>query len=201
MSENINIEGTEVPVVYLEDLKLIPWNDPRLARPPSLFDFENPQNDPLLFHKHMHRTMVDLGGVGLSANQVGMDMRFFTMGIQSPKTGEIFTRTCFNPELLGVSEEEELADEGCLSLPGLVLKVKRPKECDLRYTNEHGEEKTEHFMGIAARVVLHEYDHMLGVNFMTRVSKLKLERAFKKLNKKSRQIKRDIENGVLRQGS
>ncbi len=198
MSENINIDDLEVPVVYLNDLKLIPWNDPRLSRPPTEFHFDNPQNDPLLFHKEVHKTMVDLGGVGLSANQVGLDMRFFTMGIQSPKTGEIFTRTCFNPELLGVSEEEELADEGCLSIPGLVLKVKRPKECDLKYTDQHGEEQTEHFMGIAARVVLHEYDHMLGVNFMTRVSRLKLDMAFRKLNKKSRQIKKDIENGVFR---
>ena len=198
MSENINIDNVEVPVVYLNDLKLIPWNDPRLSRPPTEFHFDNPQNDPLLFHKEVHKTMVDLGGVGLSANQVGLDMRFFTMGIQSPKTGEIFTRTCFNPELLGVSEEEELADEGCLSIPGLVLKVKRPKECDLKYTDQHGEEKTEHFMGIAARVVLHEYDHMLGVNFMTRVSRLKLDMAFRKLNKRSKKIKKDIENGVFR---
>ena len=87
--------------------------------------------------------------------------------------------------------------EGCLSFPGLWLMVKRPKQVVIKYYDEDNEEKIETYEGVAARVILHEYDHMLGANFTMRVSKLKLERAFKALEKKIKKHQRRMKHTRL----
>ena len=80
--------------------------------------------------------------------------------------------------------------EGCLSYPGLWLMIKRPQGAIFKYQNEKGEEVVEEFKGIPARVMLHEYDHMLGQNFTMRASSLKIGMALKKLDKKIKNFKR-----------
>lgn len=71
--------------------------------------------------------------------------------------------------------------------------VKRPTKCTLKYQNENGDEVVEEFLDLAARVVLHEYDHMLGQNFTQRVSKMKLDRAIKAQKKKvTKNLRTDI---------
>ena len=97
---------------------------------------------------------------------------------------------CFNPVVIGVNEEEIVMQEGCLSIPGLRLNIKRPTECTITYFDAEQKEHTERFLGLAARIALHEYDHMLGFNFMSRVSKFKLDRAMKSLNKRVKAFNR-----------
>ena len=97
-------------------------------------------------------------------------------------------------ELVGASEEEESMREGCLSFPGLWLMVKRPTHCAIKYFNEEGKEMVETYQGVTARVIMHEYDHMLGLNFTMRVSKMKLERALKALEKKVKKYQRQQTN-------
>ena len=75
--------------------------------------------------------------------------------------------------------------------------VKRPKQVVIKYYDEDNEEKIETYEGVAARVILHEYDHMLGANFTMRVSKLKLERAFKALEKKIKKHQRRMKHTRL----
>lgn len=173
------------------NLELIRFDDPALRTPPSEFDFE--KNDAKEYASNLTKRMIELGGVGLSANQVGLDMKVFCIGVRNPSTEEDFKRVLFNPVLVGVNDETSLVKEGCLSVPGLYLNVKRPTECTITYRNEDNEEKTERFLGIAARVALHEYDHMLGASFLNRVSKFKLDRALKSLNKKSKKILKQSE--------
>ena len=96
----------------------------------------------------------------------------------------------FNPVILGVGDEEDSMKEGCLSFPGLWLMVRRPKQAMIRYQDEEGEEKMETYEGVTSRVIQHEYDHMLGLNFTMRVSKLKLERAMKAIDKKVKKYQR-----------
>jgi peptide deformylase len=84
--------------------------------------------------------------------------------------------------------------EGCLSYPGLWLMIRRPVTCALKYYNEENEEVVEEFSGIPARVVLHEYDHMVGQNFTMRASKLKIQRALKSMDKKVKNYKRKNSN-------
>jgi peptide deformylase len=170
----------------LGELKLLPISDESLKKEPSLFDFE--KYNPTEVGETLFARMKELGGVGLSANQVGLDMKFFVFG-----DGDKLTRYIANPILIAVGDEQVSMKEGCLSLPGVFLMVKRPTKCTLKYHNENGDEVVEEFLDLAARVVLHEYDHMLGQNFTQRVSKMKLDRAIKAQKKKvTKNLRTDI---------
>ena len=173
-------------------LKLIdPMND-LLKRAPVKFDFE--KDDPIQVKEDLLEAMEWVGGVGLSANQVGLDMAVFVIGDGQE---EGVTKAFYNPEIVGCSKDEDVMKEGCLSFPGLWLMVKRPKQVVIKYYDEDNEEKIETYEGVAARVILHEYDHMLGANFTMRVSKLKLERAFKALEKKIKKHQRRMKHTRL----
>lgn len=91
-------------------------------------------------------------GLGLAAPQVGIDRRFFvTSG-----------RFCFNPKVLRSSEQCEVEDEGCLSLPNIIVGVPRPVWIEVEYTDETGMEHQETLWHLSARVFLHELDHLNG---------------------------------------
>ena len=128
----------------------------------------------------LKENMMHYEGIGLSANQIGIMERVFVM-YSDVKKKEIIA--CFNPNIIAVSPKKTLMDEGCLTYPGLWLKVSRPESIEVEYEDVHGE-KTKVFMyGLEARVFLHEYDHMEGKNFTDGVSKLKLDMAKKKQKK------------------
>ena len=92
-------------------------------------------------------------------------------------------RTCFNPKILKSSEETIIMTEGCLTWPGLWLKLARPYNIFCSYEDEHGEVHEVHMQDLEARVFQHEMDHMEGTNFTQRVSKLKLKMAKKRASK------------------
>ena len=123
-------------------------------------------------------------GIGLSANQVGIMERVFVM-YSDVKKGEIIS--CFNPKIITQSDTEIVIEEGCLSYPGLWLKVKRPDGIEVEYEDKNGELQSKAMFGLECRIFLHEYDHMEGTDFTRLASPLKLERAIKKLNKKLKQ--------------
>lgn len=171
----------------LGKLELLPISDESLKKEPSLFDFDKYNANEVC--ETLFARMKELGGIGLSANQVGLDMKVFVFGDGS-ETG--LTRYIVNPVLISVGDEQESMKEGCLSLPGVSLMVRRPTKATLKYQNENGDEVVEEFLDLAARVVLHEYDHMLGQNFTQRVSKLKLDRAIKAQKKKATKNMRNV---------
>jgi len=183
MEETTITETNEVTSV--DQLELIPFTEPLLKRKPKPFDFE--KEDAKEITKALLTKMNDLGGVGLSANQVGLDMAVFVIG-----DGQLdgMQKPFFNPEILGIGEETESMKEGCLSFPGLWLMVKRPKQVMIKYWDEEGEEHVETYEGITSRVIQHEYDHQLGMNFTNRVSKIKLDRALKAIDKKVKKYQR-----------
>ena len=80
-------------------------------------------------------------------------------------------------------------DEGCLSWPGLWLKVKRPIWIEVEYENENGEHTKNKLKGLEARVFQHEYDHMEGTDFTQKVSRLRLDMAKKKKSKNFKKSK------------
>lgn len=169
-------------------MELLKFTDPALRAVPTVFDFDT-QNA-----KELADTLWEecrrLKGLGLSANQVGIDARVFVMG-----TDDTNRKNIFNPQVVSYSGETELAKEGCLSYPGLWLSVKRPKEVTLSYQKVTGEYVVEKFVGLPARIAQHEYDHMQGLNFSDHVSQLKLDMALKSLNKRA---KRYLRNYVKR---
>lgn len=154
----------------------------------KIFDFS------LLHPAPIAAEMIDLlvkhSGLGLAANQVGFPYQIFIMKpILNKKFGD-FT-VVMNPVIKGLSQEKEEGVEGCLSHPGLFLKVKRPISCIVEFdtlTTDlkdviHVETKYD---DIDARIFLHEYDHLYGIQFINRVSKLKLQMAEKRKIKRNK---------------
>lgn len=165
-------------------LKLVDKSDPILKQEMPAFDFTNPPTDPIQLAKDLAETMIDSKGIGLAANQVGLPYRVFAI------TGEqIFV--CFNPRIVDTSSEVVLMNEGCLSYPGLVIKIKRPRMIKVRFTMPNGETRTEKFDGLTARVFQHELDHLNGYVHLSRAGvyhkeqAMKQLKAFNKINKRT----------------
>tara|TARA_B110000967_G_C18899223_1_gene573300 strand:+ start:881 stop:1426 length:546 start_codon:yes stop_codon:yes gene_type:complete len=179
----------------LKKLDLLDFGDELLQRPPKFFDAT--EHDAKEVCDALFAKQKSLGGIGLSANQVGLDMRVFVFGDNTHSPGKAtkgLVRYVINPEVIDVGMETEALKEGCLSLPGVSLVVRRPTSVTASYQDVTGDNVTETFTGISARVFLHEYDHMIGQNFTQRVSKLKLDRAVKSIKKKVRHQQR---HGVI----
>ena len=179
-------------------LVLIPPTDPRIHS--SIAPFDDVMLAPFGYeNRHdlvedMFKCMKKYGGLGLSANQVGLPYRMFVMG-GHPEIEDGKVRSVFNPLINDVSEETVNFKEGCLSFPFLFLSINRPKWCSVRYTDQHGKEIEETLHGMPARIFQHENEHMNGYVFTDLVSKFKLEIAEKK---KLKMIKEFTRGGVIR---
>ena len=139
-----------------------------------------PSEDPLLHKKikkcsynldrsklsyTLNENMFHYNGVGLSANQIGIDERVFVM-ISDMETQE--TITCFNPKIIKESKEMVVMEEGCLSYPELFLEVSRPSTIVVKYEDEGKIQHKVKLNGFIARIFQHEYDHMEGIDFTQR---------------------------------
>ena len=164
--------------------QLVKNNNPLLTIPLSGVS-ENADREQI--KNDLIETMKNFSGVGLSANQVGIMERVFVIYGDFDKREVI---VCFNPKITHESEEQDFMDEGCLSYPGLWLKVKRPIWIEVEYENENGEQIENKFGGVEARVFQHEYDHMEGTDFTKKVSKLRLSMAKKRQKK---QLKKSLD--------
>lgn len=151
-------------------------NDTLLYKPTIPFDFANPPMDPNELVAALGEAMCSLGGLGISCNQVNLPYRVFVMG--SPNDPESIIPV-FNPRVVSTSEETEYADEGCLSIPGFFISIKRPKEIRVRMDTVNGETETARFNGMTARVFNHEMDHMDGLDFRKRATRYHKEKASK----------------------
>ena len=216
MAEKLNAENIEKAVQHLEDIQtgktpilsdlegnikekqkkvfpLIPPNDPRLLMQVAPFMDDTLEQFGFADRKELSKVMYDnmakYGGLGLSANQIGLPYRMFVMG-GHPQIEDGKVRSVFNPLINDVSPESINLKEGCLSFPFLFLSIKRPKWCSVKYTNENGEDIEETLHGMSARIFMHENEHMNGYVFTDLVSKLKLERAEKSKQKMIKEIKR-----------
>ena len=113
----------------------------------------------------LNENMIHYNGVGLSANQIGIEERAFIMMIDL-ETQE--TITCFNPKILKESKDEVVMEEGCLSYPDVQLKITRPNSVVVKYEDESKKSHKVKFYDLKARVFQHEYDHMEGIDFNQR---------------------------------
>lgn len=159
-------------------MKLISETDPRLFResPPYIFESED-QASRDQFVAGMVATMKDHLGVGLAAPQVGSNCRMFVIEVDGDHLA------CFNPYVVSVADENDLSQEGCLSFPGLWMKVKRSAWLVGGYYDQYGNQVERRFDGVAARCFQHELDHLNGITFTGLVSPLVLGMAKKRRNK------------------
>lgn len=112
----------------------------------------------------MEDTLVSLKGaaIGLSAPQVGQNLRLFTLNV-----GKLYT--VINPEIIKEDSSSLLLNEGCLSFPNLSVMIKRPKKVKARFMDSKGKVHTLNFSHLEARCFLHEMDHLNGIVFTERV--------------------------------
>ena len=114
-------------------------------------------------------------GVGLAANQVGLDAQMFVM---TNKYGEKFS--IINPTVIAASKEVVEGEEGCLSFPGVNLYIKRHHKIKAKWYNELGKEVNELLYGYDARCFLHELDHLNGITYDMHVTPMELQKAKEK---------------------
>lgn len=121
-------------------------------------------------------------GIGLAANQIGINKRVFTMGSDT-HIDFVSPRAFFNPIIVESSREQVLDTEGCLSFPGIWLKIKRPSWLVAEFYSSAGQKQSMKFEGYQAKCFQHELDHLNGVCFVDKVSRLKLQLALKNKEK------------------
>lgn len=154
----------------------------RKAKPLSEKDLNDPSLKELI--REMKEIVMETKGVGLSANQIG-DPRAVIVAsmIQSPKEDDL--EVYLNPEIIEeIGEQASL--EGCLSLPGVQTRIKRPDEIKMKYLRQDGHEATLSTKGFPAAVLCHETDHILGrliTYHMNYAGRLKIKSLFKKLKR------------------
>lgn len=156
-------------------MELIYYPHEFLDKKLQAFDLDNPQMDPKELKEQMVDIMLANNGIGLSANQVAFDAQVFVMGDNKSNS-----TICINPTILQHTQETVLDVEGCLSFPGIYVKVSRPKEILVEFYDENLEKKQSKITGYSAKCFLHEWDHLQGITFKDRVSKLKWDMAVKK---------------------
>ena len=175
-------------------MKLIPPSDPRVQTAIAPFDDAMLKDEGFKDRKEltdkMFEAMKKYGGIGLSANQVGLPFNMFVMG-DHPNLEKGMKLTCFNPMIISKSEEEVVMEEGCLTFPFLFLKITRPRKVVVKYTDENNELKEGQLDGMMSRIFQHEYEHMLGRTFTEHASKLKLDRAYKKAEKLMDKVRKE----------
>lgn len=138
------------------------------------FRFPNPQAIDIA---HLLVNAMDMeGGVGLSAPQIGVRARVCVVK-GTPNL------VMFNPKILDQTTEEIELEEGCLSIPGILLKISRPRLVKVRFTTPSGKIKIDKFDGLTARVIQHEIDHLNGKLFIDYAKGLKKDFIKKKMVK------------------
>mgnify|MGYP003324837417 CR=1 FL=1 len=109
--------------------------------------------------------MFHYNGVGLSANQIGIQERAFVM-MSDMETQQ--TTVCFNPRIIKYYKDTDLMEEGCLSYPDLLLAIPRHSRIVVKYEDENKKILKRKLNGFIARIFQHEYDHMEGIDFTQR---------------------------------
>lgn len=126
---------------------------------------------------HMGELMNDAVGVGLAATQLGVLHRLLVYRVQQDAP----VNALINPEIEWRGSEQEIAEEGCLSLPAVLVEVERPVHVRVRALDEHGEPIVIEASGLESRVIQHEIDHLDGVLVLDRTTREQRKEALRVL--------------------
>jgi len=153
---------------------LVLEDDPILRKRGKPFDFDNPQEDPKKLKEELYEAMIKYEGLGLSACQIGIDLKVFAMRFDDQAI------CCFNPRITHSTEETTYVSEGCLSFPGLFFPITRAYGINCTFADFEGTVVTASFSEISAKAFQHEYDHMLGKLYLEYASDYMIRNARKK---------------------
>lgn len=160
------------PILVIPDARLRAVADP----------IEEIDDDVRALARDMLDTMYDAPGIGLAAPQIGVMKRIVVMDL-AKEDEEPAPMVLINPEILKVSEETQVTEEGCLSIPELYYEVERPAEVTVRYTDLDGKTVEVEAKERLAVCMQHELDHLDGVLYIDYLSRLKRDRVIKKFDK------------------
>ena len=171
---------------------LVDQFDPILRQKCDPFDFNELVMDPYELSGELQKIRAKGGGIGLAAPQGGITTQALVIGRGNFETEgtEDYNQVFFNPNIITVGTENSYMMEGCLSYPGLFVKVKRPTEILMEWWTEEDTRCEEKFDGITARILQHEVDHLNGITFINRAEKYHLDKARKELKMQKRLRKR-----------
>ena len=160
---------------------LVDKYDAILNTPTEPFNFQSPQINAGYFAMSLAETMIAYDGMGISANQVGKPYRVCSINMGDRAF------VLFNPKIVNVVGSSNLK-EGCLSFPGLFLKIPRYEAVTVQFQGITGEILTQSFEGVPAICVQHEIDHLDGICYTKKVSPIVLEREKNKIKKNIKKI-------------
>lgn len=161
-------------------LRILTYPDPRLRKKSIPVERIDKQIEKLL--DDMAETMYDAPGIGLAAPQVGVNLRVIVVDISPREENSPGLIELVNPEIV-LAEGEQIGEEGCLSIPGFVSEVRRKARVVVRGLDRKGKPVEIEGTGLLARAFQHEIDHLDGILFIDRLSRLKRELFKKKLEK------------------
>jgi peptide deformylase len=190
-------EEADQPIAVDEDAERAPALDPEVrARRERALALVRQYGDPVLRSRalpvdrfderlveevrRMGQLMHDSLGIGLAATQVGVMHRVLVYRVEH----EGVVAALVNPELEWASGDTEVMDEGCLSLPGVLVEVERPIHVRVRGRDERGDALVIEASGLEARVIQHEMDHLDGVLILDRTSRDQRKQAMRTLRER-----------------
>jgi peptide deformylase len=174
-------------------LTILRYPDPRLhkvAKPVTVFDDRLKK-----LAADMAETMYDAPGIGLAATQIDVHEQIIVIDISETHDD---LRVFINPEVVWASEEKQVYDEGCLSVPGIYDGVERPARVKVRALDVEGKSFEIEADGLMAVCIQHEMDHLKGKVFVEYLSPLKRNRIRTKLLKEERESNRDKQRVAVR---
>ena len=141
----------------------------------------------------MLETMYDAPGIGLAAPQIGVLQRLIVMDCVKDEDADPAPMIMFNPEITASSQESEIYEEGCLSIPDHYAEVTRPKEVEVKWIDIEGVEQRQGFDGLWSTCVQHEIDHLNGKLFIDYIGVMKRQLITRKMQKLKRELARKKE--------
>lgn len=150
--------------------------------------------DRITLKENLIETMKNFKGIGLSANQIGIMERVFVMYDNFQDRSII---ACFNPKIVSESKETSYEEEGCLSYPGLFVKIRRPESVSVEFEDENGTKQEQIMHGLESRVFQHELDHMEGTTFIKKANRVALDMAKKKKLKNEKSWKKLLDKAKV----
>ena len=169
--------------------KILIHPDPRLkatATPVVSFD-----KDLAALADDMLETMYDAPGIGLAAPQIGLSKRILVMDCIKEEGATPEPMVLVNPEIVWSSEEPNVYEEGCLSIPDQYAEVTRPSEVKVTWQDVDGKNRSEKFDALWATCVQHEIDHLDGKLFIDYLKPLKRQMITRKMQKMKRELARE----------
>ena len=142
----------------------------------------------------MLETMYDAPGIGLAAPQIGVLQRLIVMDCVKEEDADPAPVIMFNPEIIASSQESEIYEEGCLSIPDHYAEVTRPKEVEVKWIDIEGVEQRQGFDGLWSTCVQHEIDHLNGKLFIDYIGVMKRQLITRKMQKLKRELARKKED-------